>query len=89
MYFLDYAERHHPSNQLSFMLHELIFLGFILNSHLIRTRSHRIRIVVTLSQPYIQATVRMHSDAIFFAIGASQMTTFIKIEWSSTNSGSS
>ena len=27
MYCLDYAGRHHPGNQLSFMLHELVLLG--------------------------------------------------------------
>ena len=39
-------------------------------------------------QPYIAATVRMHSDAIFFSIGASRMKMFIKNQCSSTNNGS-
>ena len=28
MYCLDYAERPHSGNQLSFMMHELVFLGY-------------------------------------------------------------
>ena len=34
----------------------------------------------------LRLTVRMHSDAIFFSIGASRMKTFIKNQCSSTHS---
>ena len=39
-------------------------------------------------QPYVNVTERMHSDAIFFSVGASEMKTFIKNQCSSTNSAS-
>ena len=61
MYCLGYAERPHPGTQLSFMLHELVFWDVIRSSHRILTRLHRCEIL----QPYVAATMRMHSDAIF------------------------
>ena len=78
MYCLDYVERPHPGNQLSFMLHELVFLGchsklasypYTFTSH-----SHSCKIL----QLFVASTVQMHSDAIFFSIGASRIKTFIK-----------
>ena len=64
---LDYAERPHPSNQLSFMLDELVgvFLGYHLQfasyPYTFTSYSHSCKIL----QPYVAATVQMHSGAIF------------------------
>ena len=78
MYCLDYAERPHPGNQLSFMLHELVLLGchsqFVSYPYTFALYSHCCKSL----QPYVAATVRMHSDAIFSSIGASRMKTLIK-----------
>ena len=71
MYRLDYAERPHLDKQRCVMPHELVLLGVIRRSHRIRTRSHPIRIVGKILQPYVAATVRRHSDVIFSSIGAS------------------
>ena len=68
MYCLDNAERPQPGNQLFFMLHELVFLGY----HSQYSYSCKI------SQPYIVATARMYSDAVFSYIGTARMKTFIK-----------
>ena len=79
MYCLDYAER--PGNQLSFMLHELVFLGchsqFTSYPYTFASYLHSCKIL----QPYVAATVRMHSHAIFSSIGASRMKTFIKNQY--------
>ena len=61
------------------MLHELVFLGCHLQ---FATYPYSCKIL----QPYVVATVRIHSDAIFSSISASQMKTFIKNQCSSTNS---
>ena len=138
MHCLDYAERPHPGNQLSFMLHELVFLGYHSQFASYTYTSQRIRIVkfynYTLRlrgniflyrcfsnenvrqksvlinkqwffiskcrfgrtrrihvnqplQPYIAATIRMRSDAVFSSVVASRMKTFNKNKCSSTNSG--
>ena len=77
MYCLDYAERPHSGNPLSFVLHEPVFLGyhsqFASYPYTFASYSHSCKIL----QPYVATTVRMHSDAIFSSIGASQMKTFI------------
>ena len=73
MYCLDYAERPRPGNQLSFMLHELVFLEchsqFSSYPYTFASYLHSCKIL----QLYVVATVRMPSDAIFFSIGASRM----------------
>ena len=51
------------------------FWGAICSSLRIRTYSYSCKIL----QPYVAATVRIHSDAIFSSIGAYQIRTFIKI----------
>ena len=51
--------------------------GVIRSSHCIRTRSHRIRIVVIL-QPNVAASVRMHSDAVLSFTGPLLTKTVIK-----------
>ena len=88
MYSLDDAERPHPGNQLSFMLHELVFLWchsqFASYPYTLASYLHNCKIL----QPYVVATVLLHSDAIFFSIGASRIKTFIKNQCWSTNSGS-
>ena len=88
MFSLDHAERPHPSNKLSFMLHELVFFGchsqFASYRYTFSSYSHNCEIL----QPYVAAKVRMHLDAIFSSIGASQIKIFIKNQCSSTNSGS-
>ena len=71
MYCLDYAERPHPGNQLSFMLHELVFLGchtqFASYPYTFASYLHSCKIL----QPCVVAMVRMHSNAPFSSIGAS------------------
>ena len=61
------------------MLHELVlfwchsqFAGY---PYTFASYSHSCKIL----QPYVVATVRMHSNARFFSIGASRMKTFIRI----------
>ena len=89
MYCLNYAERPHPGNQLSFMLHELEFLGCQLQvasyPYTFASYSHSCKIL----QPYVAATLRMHSEAIFFSIGASRLKTFIKNQRSKIKNASS
>ena len=63
------------------MLYELVFLGC---HSQFASYSYSWEIL----EPYVAATVQMHSDAIVFCIGVSQMKTFIKNQSSSTNSGS-
>ena len=69
---LDYAERSHPGNQLSFMLHELVFLGchlqFASYLYMFALYWHSYKLL----QPYVAATVWMHSDVTFSSIGASR-----------------
>ena len=81
MYYLDYAEKPHSGNQLSFMLHELVFLGchsqFASYPYTFASHSH----ICNILQQYVVVTVRMHSDAIFSSIGASRMKTFIKNQY--------
>ena len=56
MYCLDYAERPHHCNLLSFILHELVFFGY--HSWF-------------ASYLYVAATVRMHADQVFSSVDAS------------------
>ena len=86
MYCLDYAEKPQLCNQLNFMLYELVFLECQFASY--RYTSVRYSHTCTILQPYVVGTVRMHSDAIFFSVGAPRMKTFIKSQCSSTNNGS-
>ena len=68
------------------MLHELVLLGchsqFASYPYTFASYSHSCKIL----QPYVASTVRMHSDATFFSIGASLMKTFIKNQCLLTNS---
>ena len=61
------------------MLHELVFWGcnsqFALYPHKFPPYTHSCKIL----QPYVGATLRMYSDAIFFSGDASRMKTFIRI----------
>ena len=81
MSYLDYAERPQPDNQQSFMPHELVFLGYRLH---FTSYPLLIRFVFADSysskilQPFIAATVRIHSDAVFFSIVVSRMKRFVK-----------
>ena len=79
MHCLDYEERPQPGNQLFFMLNELVSLGchsqFASHPYTFASYSYGCKIL----QPHVAATARMHPDAMFFSIGASQMKTFIKI----------
>ena len=65
-------------NQLSFVLHELVFLGchsqFASYPYTFASDSYSCKIL----QPYVAATVRMHSDAVLSSTGALLMKTFIK-----------
>ena len=58
------AEIPYPGNQLSCMLHELVFLGCHLQltsyPYTFASYSYSCKIL----QPYVAATVRMHSDAV-------------------------
>ena len=68
LYCLNYAERLQPDNQLSFMLHELVFLEYHSQVRLVS-----VLILSTFAQvlsftAILWATVRMHSDAVFFAL---------------------
>ena len=84
MYGLDCAERRHPGNQLSFMLHELVFSGYQLQ-HRIRTRSHGIRMVVKLYNQTSQ--LRYGCNPVeYFLYRCFSNETFIKNQYSSTNS---
>ena len=78
MYCLGYAERPQPDNQLSFMLHGLVFLAYHLQfaSYLYSFASYSYSCKIL--QPYVVARVRMHSDAVFASICASRTKTFIK-----------
>ena len=64
-----------PGNQLSFMLHELVFLGFHSQfasyPYTFVSYSYSCKIL----QPYVAAAVRMHSDA---STGTLLMKTVIK-----------
>ena len=86
MYCLHYAERPQPDNQLSFKLHKLVFsrVSFTVRFVSVINRFVQFKIL----QPYVARTVRMHSDAVFSSIGASQIETVIKNYFLSTNSGS-
>ena len=81
MYRLGYLERPNPGNQLSFILDELVFLGY-------HSQFASYSYMCKILQPYVASTVRMHSDGVFSSVGASRMKTFIKNQCSSTNSGS-
>ena len=67
---LEYTERPDPGDQLSFMLNKLVLLGyhsqFVSYPYTFSSYSHSSKIL----QPYVAATVRMYSDAIFFSIRA-------------------
>ena len=78
MHCLDDAETPHPSNQLSFMLHELVFFGCHLQFALYPYTFASYSDSCTILQPYIAATVRMRYDAIIFSNNASRMEKFIK-----------
>ena len=64
MYCLHYAEGPQPDNLLSFMLHELVFLGYHSSFALYKY-------ICTILQAKVAATVRMHADAVFTSVGAS------------------
>ena len=65
-----------PDNQLSFMLHELVFLGAIRSSHhILQLASHLYSCKIL--QPYVASTIRMHSDAVLSSTGALLMKTVI------------
>ena len=81
MYCLGYPERPHPCNQLFFMLHELVFLGYL-------SRFASYSYSCQILQPYIAGMVQMHSDGLFFSVGASQIKTFIKNQCLSTTASS-
>ena len=59
------CKKPHPSNQMCFMLHELAFFGchsqFVLYPYTFTSYSHSCKIL----QPYVAATVRMHSEQYF------------------------
>ena len=78
MYGLDYTERPQPDNLLSFMLHELVFFGYHSQitsyPYSFALYSYSCKIL----QPYVVATVQMHSNAVFSFIGASRMKAVIK-----------
>ena len=75
-----------PGNQLSFMLRELVFLrcDSQFASYPFGSYSDSYKIV----EPYVAATVWIHSDEIFFSIVHTRMKTFIKNQCTSTNSDS-
>ena len=52
--------------------------GVICKSHRIRTRSHRIRMVVKFYNHMLRATVQMHSDAILSSTGTLLLKTVIQ-----------
>ena len=72
MYCLDY-------DQLSFMLHELVFLGYHLQFASYPCSFTLYPYSCKISQPYAAATVGIHSDSVFSSIGASRMKTVIEI----------
>ena len=78
MYCLGNAERLRLDNLLSFMLHELVFLGchshFASYPQSFASYSYSCKI----PQPYVAATVRMRSDAVLFSTGAPLMKTVTK-----------
>ena len=76
MYCLDYAERPQPFIQLSSMLHQMVRVS--LAARFVSVLSVPYSYSCKILPPYIAATVRMHSDAVFSSIGASQMKTLIK-----------
>ena len=67
-----------PGNQLSFMLHELVFLAchsqIALYPYTFASYSYGCKIL----QPYVAATVQMRSDAVLSSTGALLMKTFMK-----------
>ena len=71
-----------------FMLHDLVFLGYhsYFASYLYSIASYSYS--CELLQPYVAATVQMHSDAVFSSMCASRIKTFMKNQCLSTNSGS-
>ena len=90
MHYLDYAERPHPGNQLSFMMYELVCHSqfasypytFASYPYTFASYLHSCKIL----EPCVVATVRMHSNAIFSSIGASRtrgsrMKKFIKNQY--------
>ena len=66
---LDDTERPQPDNLLSFMLHELVYLGYhsqmALYPYSFASYSYSCKIL----QPYVAATVEIHSDELFSSIG--------------------
>ena len=75
-------DRPQSGNQLSCLLHELVFLGYhsaypySFASYLYSRK---------ILEPYVAATMQMHSDAVFSSVGASRRKTFIKHKCMSTN----
>ena len=67
---LDYAERFHYGNHLSFMLYELVFLGYHTQFALYKCSFALYSYSCKMLQPYVAATVHMHSDAVFSSVGA-------------------
>ena len=70
---LDNAERPQLGNHLSFGA--LAGIHGVLASY---PYSYKLNFDNHMLQPYVAATVRMHSDAVFSSIGASPMKTLIK-----------
>ena len=79
MYCLDDAEIPHSGNQLSFILHELIFLGWHTQIASYRYMFASYSYGCKILQPYVAATVRMRFDAVLSSTGALLMKTVIKI----------
>ena len=67
-----------PGKQLSFMLHELVFFGC--HSHFASYRYTFAPYLYSykILQPYVTATVRMHSDGVSSSTGAPLMKTITK-----------
>ena len=67
-----------PGNQLSFMLHELVFLGchsqFASYPYTFASYSYSCKSL----QPYVAATVRIHSDEVLSSTRALLMKTVMK-----------
>ena len=89
MYCLDYAERLQPDNVLSFMFHELVFLGY--HSQFASYPSVFICfgfVQLCVFTKIVAATVQMPSDAVFSSVGVPRMKTVIKNQCSLPNGGS-
>ena len=72
------AEIPQPGNQLSFMLHELVFLECLSQIASYPYKFAPYSYSCKILQPYVAATVRMRSDAVLSSNGALLMKTVIK-----------